>query len=128
MDIESKIELAKSEPTEEIITEERLKHLFETNTKPTHYLGLEISGMPHVGHILVAGKKINDLDKAGVKTQIWLADWHTMANNKLGGDWERIIKVAGLYKKLFRSMFFLKTMGIERKTEKPITNDNAIVK
>ncbi len=102
MDIEGKMALIKSEPLEEIITEERLRHLLETNKSPMHYLGLEISGMPHVGHIFVAGKKVNDLDKAGVKTQILLADWHTMANNKLGGDWERIIKVADFYRRLFK--------------------------
>ncbi len=102
MDIDEKIRLIKSEPTEEIITEERLKNLLETKAHPKHYLGIEISGMPHIGHVIVAGKKINDLDKAGVKTQIYLADWHTMANNKLGGDWDRIIKAAKFYKELFK--------------------------
>jgi tyrosyl-tRNA synthetase len=101
MDIESRMELIKSEPTEEIITEERLRHLLETNTKPAHYLGIEISGMPHIGHILVAGKKINDFAKAGIETQVLLADWHTVANNKLGGDWDRILKVADFYRRLF---------------------------
>lgn len=104
MDIESKIALAKSEPTEEIITEEALRNLFETNSRPRHYIGLEISGMPHLGHILVAGKKINDLAKAGVHTQVFLADWHTVANNKLGGDWERIKKASALYRKLFNEV------------------------
>lgn len=103
MDIDERIALIKSEPTEEIITEERLKNLLETKAHPKHYIGIEISGMPHIGHVLVAGKKVNDLDKAGVKTQIWLADWHTMANNKLGGDWEKIIKAAKFYKELFAS-------------------------
>lgn len=101
MDIDSRMDLIRSEPTEEIITEEKLRGLLETKKSPKHYLGLEISGMPHIGHILVAGKKINDLDKAGVKTQVYLADWHTMANNKLGGDWDRIIKAAGFYRELF---------------------------
>ena len=59
MDVESKIQLIKSEPLEEIITEEGLRALLETNTKPKHYIGLEISGMPHIGHILVAGKIIS---------------------------------------------------------------------
>ncbi len=104
MDIETKIDLIKSQPTEEIITEERLRSLLETKSRPKHYLGLEISGMPHIGHMLVAGKKINDLAKAGVQTQVWLSDWHTMANNKLGGDWERIIKAADFYKKLFNEV------------------------
>ena len=98
------MELVTSQPTEEIITEERMRNLLETKQHPVHYIGLEISGMPHIGHILVAGKKINDLDRAGIKTQVWLADWHTMANNKLGGDWDRIIKAAGFYRELFNTV------------------------
>ncbi|MCL4364966.1 MAG: tyrosine--tRNA ligase [Candidatus Marsarchaeota archaeon] len=104
MDINTKLDLIKSEPTEEIITDDRLRHLLETNSRPKHYIGLEISGMPHIGHVLVAGKKINDLAKAGVETQILLADWHTMANNKLGGDWDRILKAAKFYKELFNEV------------------------
>ena len=104
MDIETKIELIKSEPLEEIITEPDLRALLETNSKPKHYIGLEISGMPHIGHILVAGKKINDLAKAGVQTTVLLADWHTVANNKLGGDWERIIKASKFYRELFNTV------------------------
>lgn len=101
MDIETKMDLIKSEPTEEIITEPELRNLLETKSHPKHYIGFEISGMPHIGHILVAGKKINDLAKAGIETQVFLADWHTVANNKLGGDWERILKVANFYRRLF---------------------------
>ena len=103
MDIESRMELVKALPTEEIVSEDEMRQLFETKLRPVHYIGFEISGMPHIGHILVAGKKINDIDKAGVKTQILLADWHTMANNKLGGDWERILKVSQFYKKIFNA-------------------------
>ncbi len=101
MDIDSRINLIKSEPLEEVITEQNLRALLESNEHPKHYIGLEISGMPHIGHILVAGKKINDLDKAGVKTQVLLADWHTVANNKLGGDWSRIKKASEFYRELF---------------------------
>ena len=104
VDIDTRMELIRSEPTEEIITEDRLRSLLETSQRPKHYIGLEISGMPHIGHILVAGKKINDLDRAGVQTQVYLADWHTMANNKLGGDWDRIIRAAGFYKELFNAV------------------------
>lgn len=103
MDIDERIALIKSEPTEEIITDERLRTLLETKAHPKHYIGIEISGMPHIGHVLVAGKKVNDLAKAGIQTQILLADWHTMANNKLGGDWDRIIKAAKFYKNLFNT-------------------------
>ncbi|HUC38890.1 MAG TPA: tyrosine--tRNA ligase, partial [Candidatus Acidoferrum sp.] len=68
---------------------------------PGHYMGLEISGMPHIGHLLFGGKKINDLNKIGVKTQVLLADWHTVANRKLDGNWERIKKASEFYRKMF---------------------------
>ncbi|MHB1830529.1 MAG: tyrosine--tRNA ligase [Candidatus Micrarchaeaceae archaeon] len=104
MDIDSKMALIKSEPTEEIITDQGMRELLETNQSPRHYIGLEISGMPHIGHILVAGKKINDLNKAGVRTQVLLADWHTVANNKLGGNWEKILKASKFYRELFNTV------------------------
>jgi tyrosyl-tRNA synthetase len=101
MDLDERINLVKSEPTSEVVTVDELRNLFETKSRPKHYIGFEISGMPHIGHVLLAGKKINDLEKAGVDTQIYLADWHTVANNKLGGDWERIIEASKFYRKLF---------------------------
>jgi tyrosyl-tRNA synthetase len=101
MDIETRLELIKSAPVEEVITDADLRSILETKEHPKHYIGLEISGMLHLGHLLVNGKKINDFDKAGIKTQILLADWHTMANNKFGGDWEKIIKASEFYKKIF---------------------------
>ncbi len=101
MDIESKLAIIKSEPLEEIITEQELRSLLETNDHPGHYIGLEISGMPHIGHLLFGGKKINDLNSIGVKTQILLADWHTVANRKFGADWEKIKKASEFYRKMF---------------------------
>src|SRR5208283_2740186 len=101
---ETKLDLIRSEPLEEVITEGELKEMLETVSRPKHYWGLEISGMLHIGHLLFGGKKVNDLNKAGVETQILLADWHTMANNKLGGDWERIKKGAEFYRKVFGIM------------------------
>jgi tyrosyl-tRNA synthetase len=102
MDIETKMQIIKSEPVEEIITEEEMKNLLETNDKPIHYIGLELSGIPHIGHVFTAGKKINDFIKLGIKTNVLLADWHTMANNKLGGDWEKIKKLSKFYESLFK--------------------------
>lgn len=108
MDIDSKMELIKSEPLEEILTEPELRQVLETNNRPKHYIGFEISGMPHIGHLLFGGKKINDFAKAGIETQVLLADWHTIANNKLGGDWEKIKQVSRFYRDLF-SFFCPKT-------------------
>ncbi len=101
MDIETKLEIIKSPPTEEIVTEEALRGLLETNASPRHYFGLEISGMLHIGHVLVGCKKINDIAKIGGRPNILLADWHSFANGKLDGDWDKIIKGAELYRRIF---------------------------
>ena len=101
MDTMTKVELVKAEPFEEAITEKELVDLFETKEHPSHYIGLEISGMPHIGHLLFGGKKVNDLHKAGVRTQVLLADWHTVANRKFGGDWEKIRRASEFYRKMF---------------------------
>ena len=101
MDIQTKLDIVKSEPFEEAITEEELRTLLETKEHPVHYLGLEISGMPHIGHLLLGGKKMNDLKRIGVKTQILLADWHTVANRKMGSDWDRIRKASEFYRRMF---------------------------
>jgi tyrosyl-tRNA synthetase len=44
MDIESKLELIKQPPTEEIISEEELRELLETKEHPVAYNGWEPSG------------------------------------------------------------------------------------
>ncbi len=103
MDIDKKIDIIKSEPTEEIVTIEDLKQILETNSKPKHYMGIEISGIPHIGHVFVGGKKINDLDSIGAKTNVLLADWHSVANKKLNGDWDKIKELSKFYSDLFKA-------------------------
>lgn len=102
MDVEEKISLVKRDPTEEVVTEQELENLFKTNQHPKHYIGLEISGFLHLGSLIMTGYKINDFIKAGVKCQVFLADWHTYINNKLGGDWEKIRMVSKYYEDAFR--------------------------
>lgn len=110
VDIESKIELIKREPTEEVVTEEELRNLFSINTKPKHYIGLEISGLLHLGSLILTGYKINDMLKAGVDCTVFLADWHSFINNKLGGDWEIIRAASSYYSKAFK--FFCKGVNV----------------
>ncbi|MGC8812305.1 MAG: tyrosine--tRNA ligase [Candidatus Aenigmatarchaeota archaeon] len=102
MDVETKLELIKRPPTEEILTEEELRQLLETNDKPEHYIGFEISGLLHLGTLLLCGYKINDLAEAGVKCKVFLADWHTFINNKLGGNWENIKKASEYFAEGFK--------------------------
>ena len=102
MDITEKVELIEKSPTEEVVTRDELINLFQTNSSPKHYIGLEISGFLHLGSLISTGFKINDFAKAGVKCTVFLADWHTLINDKLGGDWEAISKVSKYYRDAFK--------------------------
>jgi tyrosyl-tRNA synthetase len=102
MDIETKLELIKRPPTEEIITEQDLRELLETNDHPEHYIGFEISGLLHLGTLIMCGNKINDLTKADIRCKIFLADWHSFINKKLGGSWENIIKASKYFEEAFK--------------------------
>ncbi len=93
MDVEEKIDLIKR-GTEELLTDNDLKLNIETGVPLNHYIGFEISGKIHLGTGLVSMSKIKDFMDAGVKCSIFLADWHSWINDKLGGDREKIIEVA----------------------------------
>ncbi|MFB5597687.1 MAG: tyrosine--tRNA ligase, partial [Nitrosopumilaceae archaeon] len=102
MDVEEKVTLIERPPTEEIVTRDELIELFKTNSQPKHYIGIEISGFLHLGSLISTGFKINDFLKAGVKCTVFLADWHTLINDKLGGDLETITKVSKYYAEAFK--------------------------
>jgi tyrosyl-tRNA synthetase len=97
------MDLVLKEPTEEVITAGELRELFQTKERPTHYIGFEISGPLHLGSLVVAGFKLRDFLKAGIRVQVFLADWHSYINDKLGGDWERIKRAAGYYRRAFET-------------------------
>ncbi|MFX0061351.1 MAG: tyrosine--tRNA ligase [Candidatus Hermodarchaeota archaeon] len=96
MDTEEKFRLI-ARNTEEILTEEELHIRLETDTPFNHYIGFEISGKIHLGTGLMCMSKIKDLMDAGIQCSIFLADWHTWINDKLGGDREIIRDVANGY-------------------------------
>jgi tyrosyl-tRNA synthetase len=103
LDLEEKLSLVARPPTEEIVTLRELRELFETKAHPTHYIGFEISGFLHLGTLIVSGNKIRDLMAVGVKTKVFLADWHSVINNKLGGDWEKIKAASDYYREAFEA-------------------------
>ncbi|MGD1838751.1 MAG: tyrosine--tRNA ligase [Nitrososphaeraceae archaeon] len=102
MDIDEKLSLVTKLPTQEIVTTNELKNLLQTVSRPKHYIGLEISGFLHLGSLIVTGYKLNDLIKAGFKTTVFLADWHTFINNKLSGDWQKIKDISEYYSNAFK--------------------------
>jgi tyrosyl-tRNA synthetase len=81
---------------DEVLTREDLDRLIATGTPLRHYIGFEISGLIHLGSLLCMAK-VKDFVNAGVDCTIFLADWHTWINDKLGGDPDTIRRVAGGY-------------------------------
>ncbi len=95
MDIENKLDLIKG-VGEEIISEEELRNLLETNSHPIAYDGFEPSGVAHIPFGLLRSVNINDMLRAGVRFNLLLADYFAFINNKMGGDLEKI-KLVGNY-------------------------------
>lgn len=102
MDIDEKIDLVAKPPVEEIVTLHELRQLFETDSHPSHYIGLEMSGLLHLGSLILTGFKINDFIKAGIKCRILLADWHSYINNKFNGDLDKIRRASKYYEEAFK--------------------------
>jgi len=100
----SKAKLIEQDSWEETVPKDGLIDLFKENSNPKHYIGIEISGFLHLGSLLSTGYKINDFVKAGVSCTVFLADWHTFINDKLGADWEIISKVSKYYEKAFKEV------------------------
>ncbi|NOZ81820.1 MAG: tyrosine--tRNA ligase [Candidatus Micrarchaeota archaeon] len=95
MDIERKVEIIK-EIAEEILTEDELRELFETNDHPVAYDGFEPSGIAPIHFGLLRATNLKNMLKAGIRFKLYLADYFGFINNKLGGDLEKIRK-AGEY-------------------------------
>jgi tyrosyl-tRNA synthetase len=89
MDTESRMELIR-EVGEEIVTEEEMKKLLETKKRPITYDGFEPSGRIHIAQGVVRALNTNKMIKAGVHFKFLVADWHAWANNKMGGNLEKI--------------------------------------
>ena len=103
MDSEKRFELV-IRNTQEIITASELKSLLETNAHPKAYWGVEQSGKMHIGMGLVCGRKIKDMVEAGFDFIIFLADWHSWINNKLGGKMENIRACGEYFKAAFKGL------------------------
>ena len=102
MDMNEKIELIRRN-TEEIISLDALKELLRKKKQPRVYCGYEPSGPMHLGHFVTI-IKLMDLEKAGFKVVILLADIHALLNRK-GSEqeirkevenWKKTIKAIGI--------------------------------
>ncbi len=82
---------------EEVLTRGELAGLLASDVPARHYIGFEISGRIHLGTGLLCMSKLRDFQRAGVETTVFLADWHTWINDKLGGDPATIRELAWGY-------------------------------
>lgn len=96
MDAEAKLDLLMEEPVVEAVTRDELRALLERGGA-RHYIGFEISGMLHLGSGLITKLVLDRLRQVGAKTTIFLADFHSQINNKMGGDLDKIRSVARNY-------------------------------
>ncbi len=108
-----------SSNTAEIVLPEEVKNVLTTKKNPVVYCGYEPSGPVHLGH-LVTIKKLAQLEQAGCKVVILLADWHAYLNQKgtweeiraIAKDWEKTIKKLGL-----KNPQFVLGSSFEKKSE-----------
>lgn len=83
---------------QEIVTERELEDLLNKKEAPRAYVGYEPSGKIHMGHVLTVNKLI-DLQKAGFKITVLLADVHAYLNRK--GTLEEVRKTADYNRRCF---------------------------
>ncbi len=95
LSIDERLKLIR-EVGEEIVKEDELRALLESNKNLIAYDGFEPSGQIHIAQGLLRAININKMIKAGFKFKMLVADWHAMANNKMGGDLEKI-RTVGKY-------------------------------
>ena len=95
MDAQTKVELIKSF-AEEIVTENELLNLFQTNNHPNVYDGFEPSGLAPIHFGLLRAANLKIMLETGVHFKLYLADYFAFINNKLGGNLQTI-QEAGEY-------------------------------
>lgn len=99
MDIDSTRNIIKKGALE-VVTPDELDEKIRKNQK-TAYIGYEPSGKVHLGHAITV-KKMIDLEKAGFKVKILLADLHAFLNGK--GSLEEIKEISDYNAKCFRAL------------------------
>jgi tyrosyl-tRNA synthetase len=106
MDINTTLDMIER-GTLEIISHDELKEKLQKGS-PVAYIGYEPSGKVHLGHAITV-KKMIDLQKAGFKIKILLADLHAYLNEK--GTLDEIKKISDHMKKCFLAF------GLSNETE-----------
>jgi tyrosyl-tRNA synthetase len=102
LDLDSRFDLIRG-VGEEIITESELRELLAAKEHPTAYDGFEPSGLAHLPFGVLRPILVEDLQKAGVKMKLWIADWFAWVNNKMGGDLSKIQDVGRYFIEVWKA-------------------------
>ncbi|MCA9371722.1 tyrosine--tRNA ligase [Candidatus Woesebacteria bacterium] len=102
MNIDEKIALIQ-EVGEEIVTEEDLRKLFESDEPLITYDGFEPSGQMHIAQGIIRAINTNIFIKTGFTFRMWVADWFAYLNNKMGGDLKKIQTVGKYFIEIWRA-------------------------
>jgi tyrosyl-tRNA synthetase len=102
MDIEEKLKLLK-EVGEEIVEEEELRKLLSEKKEIIAYDGFEPSGRIHIAQGLLRAINVNKVTRTGIRFKMLVADWHAWANNKMGGDLEKIQTVGKYFVEVWKA-------------------------
>ena len=102
MNVEDRLALIR-QVGEEIVTEEDLRALLAEKPHPVAYDGFEPSGTIHIAQGLLRAINVNKMTKAGCRFKMFVADWHAWANNKMGGDLEKIQATGRYIQEIWKS-------------------------
>jgi len=102
LDLESRLNLIRG-VGEEIITEPELRALLEREEHPSAYDGFEPSGPANIAFGVLRAVNIEDLQKAGVRFKLWIADWFAWLNGKMGGDLDTIHEVGKYFIEVWKA-------------------------
>jgi len=99
MDTESRINLITRDVLE-VVTPEELREVIRKD-EPVVYTGYEPSGRVHLGHAITV-RKLRELQEAGFRVKILLADYHAYLNGK--GSLESIREMADYNRECFLAL------------------------
>lgn len=102
MNVEDRLALIR-EVGEEIVTEDELRALLDAKAHPVCYDGFEPSGRIHIAQGILRAINVNKMTRAGCTFKMFVADWHAWANNKMGGDLEKIQTVGHYFVDVWRA-------------------------
>ncbi len=102
LSVEERMNLVR-EVAMEIVEESELRELFRKKKHFVAYDGFEPSGKIHIAQGLRRTININKMIKAGAKFKMLVADWHSWANNKMGGDLEKIQTVGKYFIEVWKA-------------------------